>query len=306
MEKLNSYCFLTIGKTKESTEVQEFKKYIGVGSSYVLAVNPNKAELEKIYGNEQANEPEYLVDGDNGKEARIHFIVKTDPETNNGIEIISRLMFTLRPTPAYNRDQTKVQVLDNYGNSTWANTEDAKAGKKLLSAEGKELMIDTKYRMACVGEADLVGFLKTYLRVDPAFEYKNGSWVKKANADDCLFALEHINDYFKGDFSELREAIGMQPNNKVKLLYGVRTADTDNGPRQYQAVAARADLIMHNNAGSKSFEKVERRLAEMKASGSYPTTEFKVKELQEWEVTPTNLDKPVDDPLGGSSEMPWD
>ena len=301
---MNSYIFLTVGKTQESTETQEFKRYIGVGSSYVLAVNPTKDELEKIYGTEQ-KEPEYVVDGENGKEARIHFIVKTDPEQCNGIEIINRLMFTLRPTPAYNRDETKVQVIDGFGNSTWASTEDAKAGAKLLSSEGKELKIDTKYRMAYHGEADLVGFLKTYLRVQDVFDYKDGAWVKKPHAEDFAFSLDHIKDYFKGDFSELKEALALQPNNKVKLLYGVRTAETENGQRQYQAIASRADLILSNSAGSKGIERLEKNLANIKANGSYPNTEFKVQDLEEWTVEPTNLEsKKSEDPFG-DTEMPW-
>ena len=299
---MKTYSLLTIGKTQESKEVQEFKKYIGIGSSYVLAVNPSKKELDTIYGTENSNEPEYVVDGENGKEARIHFIVKTDSEQNNGVEIISRLMFTLRNAPAYNRDKTKVQVKDKFGNFTWADVNDAKAGKKLLSKEGKELKIDTEYKMACVGEADLVGFLKTYLCVQDVFNYVNGSWVKKPNENDYVFGLENIKDYFNGNFTELKEALKIQPNNKVKLLYGVRTADTENGPRQYQAVASRADLILPNNAGTNAIARLEKNLAQAKANGSYANTEFAVCELKEWEATPTDLNTPKEE----NSEMPWD
>lgn len=111
MEISNSYAFLAIGKTQESTETKEFKKYVGVGSSFVIAVNPTKKELETIYGHEIPNAPEYVVDTDRGKEARITFVVKTDPSVNNGIEIINRVMFTLRNAPAYNKDESKVQVI---------------------------------------------------------------------------------------------------------------------------------------------------------------------------------------------------
>lgn len=312
-EIIESYCFLTIGKTQESTESsQEFKRYIGVGSSYVLAVNPTKEEYEKITGREQSNAPEYVVDGENGKEARIHFIVKTDSEACNGIDLISRVMFTLRSTPAYNRDQTKVQVKDKYGNTVWARTEDAKAGKKLMSADGKDLKIDNDYKMCCAGEADLIAFMKTYLRVPESFEYVNGSWGKKKDADEGLFELENIKEYFKGNFSELKEALALQPNNKVKLLYGVRTSETENGPRQYQAVASKGEFILPNNAGSKRLLKLEKDLAAAKAAGSYSTTEFKVQDLQEWTVEATDLSQPKetasDDPFAGgsSSEMPWD
>lgn len=306
MKTTNAFSFLAIGKTQESKETQEFKKYVGLASSYVLAVNPTKKELDELRGFESQNEPEYIKDGENGREAHINFLVKTDPEANNGIEIVSQLMFTLRPTPAYNRDGTKVQVIDQYGNSTWANTEDAKASMKLLSANGAELKIDSKYRMACVGEADLVGFLKKYLCVADVFNYVNGSWVLKENAKDYIFALEHINDYFKGDFKELKEALALQPNNKVKLLYGVRTSEDG---KQYQAVASREDLILHNNAGSNAIARLSSRLAEMKSNGSYANTDFRVQELQEYNVQPTNLDQPASTGKGSedsSSNIPWE
>ena len=304
----NSFSFLAIGKTQESTETQEFKKYVGVGSSFVIAVNPSKKELDSIYGREAANAPEYVVDGDRGKEARVTFIVKTDPNTCNGVEIINRVMFTLRNAPAYNKDESKVQVIDKYGNTTWADTEDAKAGKKLFSASGKELKIDSSYRMACVGEADLIAFLKAYLCVGDAFNYVNGSWVKKDNADDFLFGLEHIKDYFSGDFSEIKEAIALQPNNKVKLLYGVRT--TDDG-KQYQAVATRSGMVLHNSAGSNALARLERELANAKAAGSYASTDFRVQELSEYTVEPTDLSSaPADTGSQGSEasmgDMPWD
>lgn len=302
---LRSFSFLTIGKTQESADAIEFKKYIGLASSRVIAVNPSKQELENIFGNTQDKDPEYVVEGENGKEARITFIVQPDPEKYPDIDVKARAMITLRPTPAYNREQTKVQVIDRYGNHTWANVEDAKNGVKLLSQDGKELKIDTKYRMACVGECDLIDFLKAFLVVDDAFNYVNGSWVKKENADrDCLFALEHIKDYFSGDFSELREAIALQPNNKVKLLYGVRTTD-DN--KQYQAVATKGDLILRNSAGSNAITRLETRLADLKNNGSYPNTEFRVQELAEWSVEPTNLNEsPATGANSASNSMPWD
>ena len=307
-EKIKTVSFLAIGKTQESKETQEFKRYVGLASSYVLAVNPTKKELDELRGFDSQNEPEYVKDGDNGKEAHINFLVKTDPESNNGIEVMTQLMFTLRPTPAYNKDESKVQVIDAYGNTTWANTEDAKAGNKLLSAGGAELKIDTKYRMACVGEADLVGFLKKYLCIGDVFNYVNGSWVKKDNAQDYVFGLEHIGDYFKGDFKELREALALQPNNKVKLLYGVRT--TDDG-KQYQAVASRDDLILHNNAGSNAIAKLSTRLAEMKSNGSFANIDYRVQELAEYDVQPTNLEQPASgnkgsEDVSSSSDMPWD
>lgn len=306
MEIKNSYSFLAIGKTQESTETQEFKKYIGVGSSFVVAVNPTKKELENIYGREQTNDPEYVVDTDQGKEARIVFIVKTDPENNNGIEMINRATFTLRSTPAYNRDQTKVQVIDKYGNFTWADAETAKAGGKLVDKNGNPRRIDDSYRMACVGEAALVDFLKHYLCVGSAFNYVNSTWVKKDDADDYVFGLEHIKDYFTGNFSEIKEAIALQPNNKIKLLYGIRT--TDEG-KQYQAIATRENLMLSNSAGSNAYLRLEKEINRLKDNGSYANTEFKVQELAEYNVEATDLNTaPASSPSTASTggDMPWD
>lgn len=302
MVTINSYSFLAIGKTQESKEAAEFKRYVGIGSSFVVGVNPTKKELEDIYGREMANDPEYVVDTENGKEARVTFIVKTDANACNGIEMVNRVMFTLRNAPAYNRDQTKVQVIDKYGNTTWADTETAKAGGKILTANGNSAKIDSSYRMACVGEAELINFLKVYLCVADAFDYVNGSWVKRADADDNVFGLEHIKDYFKGDFSEIKEAIALQPNNKVKLLYGVRT--TDDG-KQYQTVATHSNMVLRNSAGSKAIERLEKELNNLKERGSYASTDFRVQELAEYTVEATNLSNtPASEESTG--DMPWD
>ena len=302
MEK--NYCFLTIGKTSVSTEATFIKKYVGIGSSFVKMVNPDKKSLDAFMGFESKSEPVYVKDDEKGKMAIINFIVETDPEQCNGIDLKSRITFILRNAPAYNRDETKVQVIDNYGNFTWANTEDAKAGKKLLSANGKELKIASKYRMACVGEANLVSFLKEYLCVEDAFNYINGSWVLKDNASDCVFGLEHIKDYFNGDFSELKDALKLQPNNKVKLLYGIR--NTDNG--QFQEIASRDGLFLRNSAGERSIARLEKTLKQDMDNGAYSSSIFKVQDLQEYDVKATDLSTPKDnDPLGGESsdDNPW-
>lgn len=300
-----SFSFLSIGKTAESKEAAEFKRYIGVGASKILAVNPKKQQLDELLGYESQSEPEYYgTDGDS-KFARITFIVATDPDQNNGIDIKNRLTFTLHNKPAYNRDETKVQVIDAYGNSTWALKEDAEAGKKLLSSNGNPLKIADKYRIACSGEPELVNFLKVYLWVDNAFNYTNGVWTLKQDADNYKFALDDIKKYFTGDVSEIKDAIALQPNNKVKLLYGVRTSDEG---RQYQTIATRLNMVLRNSAGQSALTRLEKELFNIKQNGGFANTEFKVQPLAEYEVTPTDLSKPQssDDSLNAESDdLPW-
>jgi hypothetical protein len=309
MKEFNNYSFLAIGKTQESTETAEgFKKYIGLASTYVLAVNPDKHKMEELLGHELKEDPKYLIKNEEtGKveEARVTFIVRTDPNTNNGIEITNLLVFPIKMTPEYNRDETTMRVIDKYGNSVRANAEDAKAGKALAS----NMKIDqNNYRIAYSGEADLVAFLKQYLCVPSALNYVNGAWGLNDKTQDGLFELEKIKDYFNGDFSEIRKAIEIQPNNKVKLLYGVRTAETENGTRQYQTISTKGDFILRNNAGDNAKAKLDADLKKFKDAGGYPNTEFEVCDLKEWTVEPTNLDAPSAASAASDSanKMPWD
>lgn len=298
MKTINSISFLAIGKTQETKESQGFKRYVGLASSHVLAVCPNKKELDELMGYESQNDPEYVKEDELSKIANITFIVRTDPDANNGVEITNRVNFTLRSVPAYNKDTTKVQVIDEYGNYTWADTELAKKGGKIEHAQKLG-----KYRIACVGECALVDFLKTYLNVPDAFEYKNGTWSLKPNgkAAEGVFSLEKIKDYFKGDFSELKEALALQPNNKIKLLYGVRT--TDDG-KQYQVIMAREGFVLNNNSGTSALARLEKNLTNLKNAGSMASTDFRVQELTEWVVEPSNFEA-TDSEESTTEELPW-
>ena len=60
MKEINStICLMSFGKVQESSEATEFKKYIGVAGCKVVAFNPTKEALSKIYGRETTKEPEY-------------------------------------------------------------------------------------------------------------------------------------------------------------------------------------------------------------------------------------------------------
>lgn len=297
---MNNTCFLTIGKTYESTESAERKKYIGVGSSYILSVNPDKKELEAIYNTEIANEPEYLTSSSDVKGVRVDFLVKTDPTVNCGIDAINRMSFFLYNEPQYNKDKTKVQVIDIYGNSSYALIEDAKQHKKLISANGKEMKISTQYRPAYRGEADLVCFLKTYLGIKDAFSFIDGGWKLKENACDFEFSLDNIKDYFSGNVYELKEVLSLQPKNKVKLLYGVRT--TDKG--QFQTICTHNNMFLVNNSGDKGLTYLEKVLAKAKLAGAFSDTEYRVCPLQEYTVKPTDLSTPEVD--SSNDENPFE
>jgi hypothetical protein len=293
-----SFSFLTVGKTSESTEAGAgYSKYIGLASCKVLAVNPDAKKLEEIYGREMPV-PDYSGEKDGVKWARVDVILNTDPDANNDIDTIAKATFFLRNEPAINREGTRQQVIDVYGNTTYGDIDDVKEKKPLLTSNGNPAKIGPVYRPTYNGEADLVAFLKAFLVVPDAFTFPNGKWELGPKADEGKFGLDNIKDYFNGNVKEVKDAIALQPNNKVKMLFGVRTNPDDN--KQYQDVCTRGDLILPNY--SNALDRLEKRLTDAKANGSFPNTEYKVCVLQEYKVEASDLDKAAE----SGSAMPWD
>ena len=286
MKKTN-FAFMAFASGKESTEGNAVKRYIGVGSVFVLAVNPNKAELEKLYNTQLENDPEYLGEVEVGEDkhkvqnVRLDFIVKTDAEKCGGIEFTTKVAFFIRKEYRYNRNQTKVQVIDKYGRTAWVTVEQAKAHEIPVYKNGPA-NIDKDFRPAYHGEEELTNFIKAYLNIPNVMKYVNNTWVMVDKPEDCEARLESIAEYFKGNFKELRDVIALQPNNKVKVLFGVRTTD-DN--KQYQAVYNQ--MFLKNNITD--YSKLDADLQERKAAGAYPTTEFTVGDLKEYDVESTDL-----------------
>lgn len=299
------YNFLIVDKTNESTDTVEnaFKRYVGFGNSFVLAVNPDKKKLDELMGYESQAIPEYTGEDDNGKFGRVTFIVRTDPETCDGIQITNRLTFTVRNQPDYNRDKTKVRVIDEYGNSRYIPVEDAKEKKPIFNKDGREASFG-EYHVARVGETDLTAFLRTYLCVPNGFTYNSEikEWTL-SNPKEGRLKLEYVDKYVSGDVSEIKEAIALQPNNKIKLLYGVRT--TDEG-KQYQVIMTKEDFIIRSNASQSDINRCATALADAKIRGSYANTELVVQPIAEYAVNPTDFSKTDSSKDADDEHMPWD
>ena len=66
-------------------------------------------------------------------------------------------------------------------------------------------------------------------------------------------------------------------------------------------------MVLRN--GSTNFDRLAKDVNERKEAGSYPTTEFEICELKEYNVEATNLSASVnEDPFaaqGGSEDNPW-
>lgn len=295
---------MAIAKGKESTEATGYKRYIGVGAAFVKAVNPNKKEMEALYGREQENEPEYVGtverDGKDIPNVRISFITNPDPE-KYGEGILIPHTYFLRREYRYNSDKTKVQVIDKYGRTAWVTIEQAKNHEIPMYSNGPA-NLDKDYRPAYVGEEELTQFLINYLNIPNVMKYDraNNKWYLVDNPQDSECRLDEIEKYFKGDFTELRSAIALQPSNKVKILYGVRTTD-DN--KQYQTTYTR--MTLKNSVTD--YSKLDADVMEMKSrstSASVAQTEYRVDDFQEYKVEATPITEST--ATTESSDLPFD
>lgn len=307
MNKIN-FAFMAFANGKESTEGASIKRYIGVAPVYVLAVNPTKAELEQIYDTTLENDPEYISEIEVGQEGnrhkvpqvRIDFIVQTDSNRCNGIDMKTKISFFLSREARFNRDNTKIQVINKYGETTWIPKENL-ATKTI--PETLSWFEPADFRPAYIGEEDLTGFIKAYLNIpNKSYKDKSGRVVDIKDKTEAEARLDNIEAYFKGDFSELREAIALQPKNKVKVLFGVKATDDS---KQYQAVYTQK--FLKNNITDYSGLDVD--MQTRKANGAYPSTEFEVCDLKEYSVestdftsTSTQEDKA---PFEVDSSSPW-
>ena len=269
---------------KVSTDAVVFPKYIGIGTFQVVALNPTKAEAEKLYGRELEKEPEYTsVDEKTGiKQVRLDFIIKTVPEKNNGIELLSKISYFLKQQPRITLNGLKVQVINEYGEATWVTTEQLAAGLNEIP-EGVASWFEGPYREAVTGEEELTSFLKIYLNIPgKSFKKKDGTVVYLENPEDAKARLENINNYFSGNVKEISDIIKMQPDNKIQLPIGVKTTD-DN--KQYQDCFTKMPL----RSNTTNYSKLDAEIQSAKAAGSYSHTEFSMEPLHEYVVAPTSF-----------------
>lgn len=300
---------MAFGKGFESTEGSVVKRYTGVASVFVKAVNPTKEQLEKFYDREIENAPEYVgeidVNGAKVPQVRLDFMVVADPEKykdgeGNPIDFKTRVSLFVRKESRLS-SAGKYQVIDKYGRTAWATEAEIAAKQIPVYSNGKPANIDAGYRKAYHGEEELIKFLIAYLNIPSCQKYVNGEWVmlEASKLADCEANLEHIDDYFKGNFKELNDIIALQPNNKVKVLFGVR--NTDDG-KQYQTAYTR--MFLKNSVTD--YSKIDKDLKEAKNNGAVPTSEFEVSDLHEYVVAPTDFggsDAPF--PPTRSASTPW-
>lgn len=304
---------MAISKGNASKEAQEFKRYIGVCPVFVKAVNPNKAEHEKLFNVTLEEAPVYIQDkedseGKSYKNIRISVVLQPDVE-KIGFEmpLVTMPLFVTNQKQ-FGTNSGKYQVVDKYGRFAWA-TETEIAAKEIPTySNGKKADISNDYRIAYVGEEDLTNFIKAFLCIPGITKWNNDEKCMVPNTDvkpedcECRLELESFERLFKGDFSEIKEILGLQPNNKIKVCLGVRT-DANSG-RLYQSVYTKR-FISNAATNYNSLDKLlQQDIAYAQEHGKTLSTEYSAEVVHEYSVTPTTFSAPSE--AAPSGDMPFD
>lgn len=308
---------MAISRGNASKEAQSFKRYIGVCPVFVKAVNPNKEEHEKLFNTTLEEAPVYVQDkedneGNTYKNVRISVVLQPDVKTIGFDMPLVTMPIFVSNQKVYGATSGKYKVVDKYGRFTWATESEIQSkttptytDKK--TGETKKFDIDmTSARISYVGEEELTDFIRTFLCIPTVTVWNDAERTNVPNPNvapeecECRLETETFEKFFKGDFSDIKDILGFQPTNKVKVCLGVRT-DASSG-KMFQSVYTKKFL---SNAAS-NYKGMANKLQEdidyAMSKGKTLNTEFSAEPVHEYSVTPTTFN---DTPDETPDEMPF-
>ena len=304
---------MNLGKETQ-VEKREFNNdiYVGVASCTVMAINPTKEEIAKIYGTtpDKVKDPVYLkedvevttANGENkqGKEVTISVFLKT-VQNYNSKPIIKSLNFKIKEG-AFISQSGKHQVIDEYGNSSWVTAEQFKNKEvpTYTSKDGETVKFDIypKYRHAYKGETNLIEFIKNWLGLPQAYtkiwdnnqkKFTSTDWKsgEELEAAACSISIEEWKEIFKGNYNMLRSLVKGREAFQVKIVFGLSEKDG----KQYQTISRNT---LRNDANYNAIKRLEKDLISANITDRY-WTELTVNGVKEKHI-PQDLVKVTPSP----------
>ena len=305
---------MAISKGNASKEAQEFKRFIGVCPVFVKAVNPNKAEHEKLFNTTLEEAPVYVQDkedsdGNSYKNVRISVVLQPDVEKIGFDMPLVTMPLFITNQKQHGANSGKYQVVDKYGRFAWATEAEISAKEIPTYSNGKKADISNDYRIAYVGEEDLTNFIRVFLCIPSITKWDNNEKCMVPNTDvkpeecECRLDIETFEKFFKGDFSDIKDILDFQPTNKVKVCLGVRT---DANGKLFQSVYTKK-FISNAATNYSSLDKaLQADIAYATTHNKALSTEYSAKAVHEYSVTPTTFTASESSEVTPSSDMPFD
>ena len=309
-------------KNPSNSEFTDIRKYIGVASISIVAINPNNEKLRQFGWSipEDADEPKYVtVNAEGKRSARVRFMAKIEDLDDKPIVALD---YWVRPEVWVNKEGTKAQIIDTFGRTAWGTKDEIRAHRIPQYKDGPA-QISSDYKYSHPGEEDLVKFLMKFLNVTPLtmLDRKTNEWVPTKNPGHLT--IDKWDKVCSGDVTELAEYVALKPENKVKVVLGIRTTE-DN--KSYQTFLSgcyigngalpdrqTGDYVTAQNAINRARNDAE------KAQRAFPF-QFSSSPVKEWGVTATEVTDhsgempveqvpPVNDPAyfqPGDDDLPFD
>lgn len=270
---------MKIGKTAQVEErIFDNNFYVGYDSFVVLAINPTKEELAKIYGttadrlkdqiyvNESAQVINAKGEETQGREVSIKVYVKCVNQVN-GKDFINCIKFKVKEGIFVGQTTGKHQVIDDYGQTAWVTEEEFKSKAIPVFSNGSKANIG-KYRHTYRGEAELVAFIRNWLGFpDPIIRegydpntkrFASIKWREGEALEACEFSFEiaEWKEIFKGNFKILQDLLKGHEAFQFKGFTGISSKDNQD----YQIMSR---TTLRNDASTNQIKKVSAELIEL-------------------------------------------
>lgn len=217
------------GNQKESGK----RLFVGLTSVAVVAINPNRKELNKLLGKEDKDddkEIDYVDEYEDYPRVRISIWLR-DQQNDN----LYNYSFNMLNKEKLNKTGDKYQYINSTCTTSWVDDEEnlPEWFTKFTDFKSKEVLGDKTYRKALQGEEELANFIRV--------------WLGKLNWNHPDTEVEiNTKDLFAGKFKELQSQIEGDYDTSFVVLMGVRTVEPKEGEegetKQYQTIYGKSFL----------------------------------------------------------------
>ena len=202
-------------------EVKDFTKFVGLAEMEIICVNPSMEEFKEILNidlKEDSKAAEYLGESKDGNTyLRLNFWLKN---VKDGSIFQSPVSFFLENKQRSNKDETKMQYINNVGATTWADDPN----------NLPEWFVGRDYRVAYVGEEEMYDFLRTWLG---KLDYRQAETILQIEWKKLM----------EGNVKDIKDQIGGEFACNVGVLATVVTRENKEGEvKEYQGIYNKAFL----------------------------------------------------------------